>query len=103
MVLQPVVPMPRVDHGTFALHIRTLRAVAELVAHTGHTCLQLIDLPMGILQLPSLTSKPILVLVQGPLNVPCVRRLVIEESLELQFQSLHLGFQGCHLYLSSAC
>ena len=39
-------------------------------------------------------------LVQSPLNVPSVRRLVIKESLELRLQSLHLGFQGPYLKLS---
>ena len=83
MVLQTVVPVPRINHGTFSLHIRTLQAVTELVTHAGHQHPQLVDLSTSILQLPSLTSKPILVLVQGTLNVPRVRRLIVEESLEL--------------------
>ena len=83
MVLQPFVPMPRVDHSTFPLNIRTLRAVTELVTHTRHQRLQLVDLSTSVVQLPSLTSKPILVLVQGPLNVPSMGRLIVEESLKL--------------------
>ena len=100
MVLQPIIPVPRVDHGAFPLHIQTLRAVTQLVAHTGHAHLQLVNFPTSIIQFPLLMSKPILVLVQSSLNVPSMRSLIVEESLELQFQSLHLGFQGHHLKLS---
>ena len=100
MVLQPVVPSPRVDHGTLPLHIRTLRAVTELVTHARNASLQFLDLPLSLFQLSSLTRKPILVFIQRPFDIPSVGSLVIQETLELSFQSLHLGFQGRYLKLS---